>query len=137
VAEQVVEVAGETEAFLGGGEVRDGLAGLAQLAHGEDEPADPAHRETAEQARDEEAGHQVVVGVDQGPGSGEDPSASGDGPACLSGWERRPEGDGGVDEEDEPGLAEGQGENGGEGRGLASTRPGWRGWLVRKRATER
>ncbi|CAM5480259.1 hypothetical protein SPURM210S_04036 [Streptomyces purpurascens] len=54
VAEQVVQVPGQAQALLVGGELGDGGAGLAQGDGRPDEFAHAGHGEAAEQGRDEE-----------------------------------------------------------------------------------
>ncbi len=60
-----MQVTGEPQPLLGGGQVGDGGAGLAQLPHGGDQPRQAGHREPAEEARQHDPDQRPGVGVDQ------------------------------------------------------------------------
>ncbi len=116
VAEQVVQVAGEAQPFLVGGELGDGGAGLAQRDGGPDQFAHAGHREAAQQRREQQCGDEGGPARHHQRQRGEQRRGARDRPA---GQPRRQGGAGGdrdVHEQDQPLAAQAEGEDRGLGR---------------------
>lgn len=115
MAEEVVQVAGEPQPLLVGGEVGDGGAGLAQRDRRTDEFAYAGHGEAAEQGGDEQPPQQVLA-VRHGEREPRHQRArAGDRPAGQPRGQRRAGRDGDVHEQHQPLAAQREREDGGLG----------------------